>query len=67
MGALHPLNVQAARHLLRWRTRLNRTTTIRHLDLLAVAISHAGRPAPTTRGARAVRTTPSGRLRRVST
>jgi hypothetical protein len=38
MGALHPLNVQAARHLLRWRTRLSRTTTIRHLDLLAVAI-----------------------------
>ncbi|MFA1550879.1 hypothetical protein [Actinomadura chokoriensis] len=38
MGSLRPLNVQAGRHLLRWRTRLERTTAIRNLDLLAVAV-----------------------------
>jgi len=38
MGSLRPLNVQAERHLPRWRTRLSRATTIRHLDLLAVAV-----------------------------
>ncbi|XRQ10068.1 hypothetical protein ACN3XK_03940 [Actinomadura welshii] len=34
MGSLRPLNVR----LLRWRTRLGRTTAIRNLDLLAVAV-----------------------------
>ncbi|WP_433228765.1 hypothetical protein [Actinomadura formosensis] len=38
MGSLRPLNVRAGRHLLRWRTRLGRTTAIRNLDLLAVAV-----------------------------
>ncbi|GAA1791273.1 hypothetical protein [Actinomadura chokoriensis] len=38
MGSLRPLNVQAGRHLLRWRTRLGRSTGIRNLDLLAVAV-----------------------------
>jgi hypothetical protein len=38
MGSLRPLNVWAGRHLLRWRTRLRRTTAIRNLDLLAVAL-----------------------------
>jgi hypothetical protein len=38
MGSLRPLNVQAGRHLLRWRTRLGRTTAVRNLDLLAVAV-----------------------------
>ena len=33
-----PLNVQAGRHMLRWRTRLGRSTAIRNLDLLAVAL-----------------------------
>ncbi|TDC03016.1 hypothetical protein E1284_38860 [Actinomadura bangladeshensis] len=32
------MNVQAVRHLLWWRTRLGRTTAIRNLDLLAVAV-----------------------------
>ncbi|MEU5990628.1 hypothetical protein ABZ806_16790 [Spirillospora sp. NPDC047418] len=38
MGSLRPLNVQAGRNLSRWRTRLGRTTAIRNLDLLAVAV-----------------------------
>ncbi|MFI0479531.1 hypothetical protein [Actinomadura sp. 9N215] len=42
MGPLRPLNVQAGRHLLWWRTRLGRTTAIRHLDLLAVTITPKG-------------------------
>ncbi|TDD28977.1 hypothetical protein E1287_31745 [Actinomadura sp. KC06] len=42
MGPLRPLNVQAGRHLLRWRTRLGRATAIRHLDLLAETITLKG-------------------------
>ncbi|MFG2085204.1 MULTISPECIES: hypothetical protein [unclassified Spirillospora] len=42
MGSLRPLNVQAQRHLLRWRTQRGRTTAIRYLDLLAVAIASRG-------------------------
>ena len=42
MGTLRPLNVQAERQLLRWRTRFRRATAIRHLDLLAVAIAPKG-------------------------
>jgi hypothetical protein len=42
MGPLHSLNVRAERHLLIWRTRLGRATAIRHLDLLAVAITPKG-------------------------
>jgi hypothetical protein len=42
MGDARPLNVQAGRHLLRWRTRLGRTTAIRNLDLLAVAVQVKG-------------------------
>lgn len=38
MGPLRPLNAPAGRHLLRWRTRLGRSTAIRDLDLLAVAL-----------------------------
>ncbi|QKW38857.1 hypothetical protein HUT06_36545 [Actinomadura sp. NAK00032] len=38
MGPLRPLNTPAGRHLLRWRTRLGRSTAIRNLDLLAVTL-----------------------------
>ncbi|MFB4312063.1 hypothetical protein [Actinomadura sp. GTD37] len=39
MGPMRPLNLQARHHLLRWRTRMGRTTAIRNLDLLAVALT----------------------------
>jgi hypothetical protein len=38
MGSLRALNVRAGGRLLRWRTGLGRTTAIRNLDLLAVAV-----------------------------
>ncbi|TDD79723.1 hypothetical protein E1293_22455 [Actinomadura darangshiensis] len=38
MGSLRPLNVRAGRHLLGWRTRLGRSTAVRNLDLLAIAV-----------------------------
>lgn len=38
MGPLRPLNVPAGRHLMAWRTRLGRSTAIRNLDQLAVAL-----------------------------
>jgi hypothetical protein len=42
MGPLRPLNVQAERHLLRWRAWRGRGTAIRYLELLAVALHAEG-------------------------
>lgn len=42
MGELRPLNVQAERYLLRWRTRRGRDTATRYLELLAVALRPKG-------------------------
>ncbi|WP_243723190.1 hypothetical protein [Actinomadura sp. 7K507] len=42
MDSLRPLNVQARRHLLRWRTNRGRATAIRYLDLLAVTVAAKG-------------------------
>lgn len=42
MGSMRPLNVQAERYLLRWRTGRGRPTVIPNLDLLAVAVTAKG-------------------------
>ncbi|GAA1812762.1 hypothetical protein GCM10009735_52800 [Actinomadura chokoriensis] len=42
MGEVRPLTVRAERHMLRVRTRLGRSTAVRYLDLLAVALKPKG-------------------------
>lgn len=42
MGEVRPLMVRAERRVLRVRTRFGRSTAVRHLDLLAVALKPKG-------------------------
>lgn len=42
MGQVRPLTVRAERHVLRLRTHFGRSTAVRYLDLLAVALKPKG-------------------------